>query len=302
MRALVLGCGGTVGGAWSVGALHAFARDGGWDPREADLMIGTSGGSALVALLDGGVSTDELVAAQRGEQSARGAVRELFVSPPPPTPGRPRLRPTSLGLVRHGLRARRPLVAGAGLLPRGRAVADFLDPVAEELAPTWHRERAWLMATDVHTGELVPFGAPGSPAATLPEAMRASWGIPGWFAPTTIGGRDYVDGGVASSTSAHLLVGTPVDEVVIVAPMISLAPGRPRGLGQRGESLLRRAMSRVVADEIAALEADGKVVHLVTPTLGEREAMGWHYMKPRRRLAALEAGLGHRTPHLEELS
>jgi NTE family protein len=47
---LVLGAGGVVGGAWLTGALHALAAETGWDPAEADYVVGTSAGSMIGAL------------------------------------------------------------------------------------------------------------------------------------------------------------------------------------------------------------------------------------------------------------
>src|SRR5690348_7989860 len=49
--ALVLSGGGTVGGAWMVGALHAIATETGWDPGSADFVLGTSAGSMVGAML-----------------------------------------------------------------------------------------------------------------------------------------------------------------------------------------------------------------------------------------------------------
>ena len=50
-RAVVLGGGGVLGAAWMIGALSAVQDTYGWDPREADVLVGTSAGSVLAALL-----------------------------------------------------------------------------------------------------------------------------------------------------------------------------------------------------------------------------------------------------------
>src|SRR3954465_722288 len=47
---LVLGAGGVLGGAWLTGGLEALARETGWDPAEADYVVGTSAGSMIGAL------------------------------------------------------------------------------------------------------------------------------------------------------------------------------------------------------------------------------------------------------------
>ena len=41
-RGLVLGGGGTLGAAWMIGALCALQEERGFDPRTADMIVGTS--------------------------------------------------------------------------------------------------------------------------------------------------------------------------------------------------------------------------------------------------------------------
>jgi len=60
-RGLVLGAGGVLGAAWTIGALAALHRADGWDPREADVLIGTSAGSVLASALSCGVGVDTLL-------------------------------------------------------------------------------------------------------------------------------------------------------------------------------------------------------------------------------------------------
>ena len=57
-RGLVLGGGGVLGGAWAVGALQAIEEVRGIDPREFDVIVGTSAGSVLGALVGAGVSIE----------------------------------------------------------------------------------------------------------------------------------------------------------------------------------------------------------------------------------------------------
>lgn len=59
-RGLVIGCGGVLGGAWSIAALDSVRHALDWDPREAEILVGTSAGAVLVALLGAGVSVDRL--------------------------------------------------------------------------------------------------------------------------------------------------------------------------------------------------------------------------------------------------
>src|ERR671914_2531598 len=64
---LVLGAGGVMGGAWLTGGLDALAKETGWDPAEADYVVGTSAGAMIGALLAGGVPPWFMVAHSRGE-------------------------------------------------------------------------------------------------------------------------------------------------------------------------------------------------------------------------------------------
>src|SRR6478672_1884140 len=59
---LVLGGGGAVGAAYHAGALAALEHDLGWDARNADVILGTSAGSLVGALLRLGVPATDLAA------------------------------------------------------------------------------------------------------------------------------------------------------------------------------------------------------------------------------------------------
>ena len=97
-RGLAIGCGGTLGFAWTVAALASVRDALDWDPREATAIIGTSAGAEFVTMLGSGVGVDELVAMQLGEPAARPELLAHTASAPgriPPLPslgiGNPRL-------------------------------------------------------------------------------------------------------------------------------------------------------------------------------------------------------------------
>ena len=77
---LVLGAGGVVGQSYHAGVLAALEHDFGWDPRTADVIVGTSAGSITGMLLRAGVPASELAAwAVRAPLSAEGQVlHKLF--------------------------------------------------------------------------------------------------------------------------------------------------------------------------------------------------------------------------------
>ena len=55
-----------LGAAWAVGALQAIEEVRGIDPREFDVIVGTSAGSVLGALVGAGVNIEALRDHQRG--------------------------------------------------------------------------------------------------------------------------------------------------------------------------------------------------------------------------------------------
>lgn len=294
-RGLVLGCGGTLGFAWSAIALQAVERQLGWDARTAEVIVGTSAGAEMAALLGSGRAVDSVVEALDGS-TADSVIAWHLASRPGAVPPLPALAPTARGLVTSALRGKVDLLAAAsGLLPRGRGNADWLRTLGDRLsAPEgWVEHPAvWLVAATVDAGQRVAFGAPGAPRAELAEAIAASWAVPGWLPPVEIDGRRYVDGGCVSPTSADLVVPLGLDEVVLVAPMSTEGGAAATGLS-RAERLVRQAMTRRVDREQVLLEGAGTRVIRVEP--GERElaVMGPNFMDPSRRTATVAAARRH---------
>ncbi|WP_156758605.1 patatin-like phospholipase family protein [Actinokineospora pegani] len=284
-RGLVLGCGGTLGFTWSVAALHALRRELDWDPAGAEVVIGTSGGAELAAILAAGFSLEEVLAARTGSDSAPALLLEHFAAAPsgvPPLPGPGLAAP---GLVRARAKGRvDTTAAAAGLLPLGTGDNSWLVRLGEALAPSVRHPNLMLVAADRRTGKRVPLREP------LGLAIAASWAIPGWFPPVTVGGREYIDGGVVSPTSADLLVPFDLDEVVVVAPMTSPRPVPARGLS-RVERVLRRPMSARFNREVRVLEGTGVLVRRYEPTAEALAVMGPNFMDRRRVLATLEVAL-----------
>src|SRR3954453_18199337 len=104
---LVLGAGGVVGASWLIGALEALESETGWQPADADVIVGTSAGSVIGTLASTGIppaymgayasgrELDEL-ARPRGldplmpealEDRSAGAASRPAPPPPPIGPG-----------------------------------------------------------------------------------------------------------------------------------------------------------------------------------------------------------------------
>lgn len=288
-RGLALGCGGTLGFAWSVVALDLIEQALGWDAREATAITGTSAGSELAAMLGSGISTADVRAALEGTGGDPRVRAHLAVHPgmfpPLPAPRLPRI-----GLAAGVLTGRtQPLISASALAPRGRGDAAWLRALGDALQNEhgWVDHPAtWLITADVRTGARVALGH--DTPATLGDAIAASWGIPGWFPPVRIGARDLMDGGTFSTASADLLLDADVDEVVIIAPMTSHGGAVGHGWS-RVERLIRRTMTKRLDAEVDALTRAGVRVIRIEPTLTELDAMGPNFMDLRRREATIAA-------------
>ena len=252
--ALVIGCGGTIGGAWSMAALHALAQELEWDPRDAGIIQGPSAGAEMAVLLGGGFSTADLVDMQLGKAVDPRLSEHLAATPSgiPPVPGPTVFRPSTVLRKGGGHRAL------TGIAPRGRGDAAWLGRLADAVcAPgsSWvdHpgiRLVAYRPDDDARiafTGPGEATGEPLSDAATLSEGLRASWAIPSWMPPVDIAGRRYVDGGAASTASVDLIGADDADVVYVIASMAGLDDVRGPGVGGLAEStLLRKPMSAVL--------------------------------------------------------
>lgn len=147
-------------------------------------------------------------------------------------------------------------------------------------------ERLWICAVRRTDGVRTVFGRPESPQSPLAAAVLASCAIPAYFAPVTIGGVEYFDGGVHSLSNADVLTQQRPDVVIVVSPMSSgrLAVGSPAGL-------IRWSAHRRLERGTRRLEAAGCVVVRVEPGSSSVGAMGLNMMSDRRSSQVVEAAI-----------
>ncbi|WP_375176512.1 patatin-like phospholipase family protein [Marinobacter mobilis] len=292
-RALVLGCGGVAGGAWTIAMLAELEKQLNWDARKADVLVGTSAGAVIAALLGAGTPVSALLACQHGtskqcqwnhDTDTGGAL--------PPWPA---AQFTGSRLMTRALQGKASaLTAISGLLPTGQFNMAPFRALINQVVPTgdWVPHPAtWIMAVDTDSGERVAFGKEFAPAAALSDAVCASYGVPAWCPPVDINGHRYIDGGVASPTSADLLTHQPVDEVILLAPMASRQPDRPLSPLKLAERQIRRYMTAIVDREEKQLKAAGKRVIRVEPGASDLTAFGYNMMDPSRRQSVLTRAL-----------
>jgi NTE family protein len=295
-RGIVLGAGGVLGAAWTMGAPRALADEAGFEGSSAEVIVGTSAGSILGSFMARGIDTATLARHQRGAQAPGDPTVDYDYDAAGPLPPSPRWG--TIGSRRLlAATARRPhrvtpAAALSAMLPIGRGSLEPIarlvqGPDAEE--PQWptHPE-LWIVATDFETGRRTVFGSQGAPEATVSEAVMASCAIPAWYEPMVIGGRRYIDGGACSATSADLLVRAKLDEVYVLAPMASFELDCPSSALARIERQLRRAATRRLQREAEKLRAVGTSVTMLAPGPEDLEVIGANMMDPRRRVEVFE--------------
>lgn len=296
-RGLVLGAGGVLGASWTIGALAAVEEVTGWDPRTAEVIIGTSAGSVLAAFLGNDVSVSQLLNHQRGILVEGDPVIDYDVDSTAALPQLPRLGLGSARLLRTVARHPRkvtPLTALASVTPRGRGSLEPVRHLVEAVCPrgTWApHPRTWIVAMDYDTGKRVPFGREGAPPAGLSDAVTASCAIPGWYAPVTIGDRRYVDGGACSPTSLDLVTPLELDEVYVLSPMTSFEYDKPQSRLARVERQFRRVVTRRLIKEAVKVRRTGTAVVMLGPGRDDLEAIGANLMDARRRTRVLETSI-----------
>jgi NTE family protein len=215
---LVLGAGGPVGFAFHAGVLRALAHALGWDARRAALVIGTSAGAQIAAMLRAGLDADEIFARTRSPPRRDSTAHARSRKPASPIYLR--------HLLRRPWRAHPAHVISA-LLPAGRRDCGALHDAIARLHPlAWPREALWIPAVALDRGARVVFGRGDAPAIDVATAVCASSAVPGLRAPIVAGGVRYVDGGVASSSNLDLAAAAPPRNVIVCSPLSRFWPLR----------------------------------------------------------------------------
>ncbi|MGW4779693.1 patatin-like phospholipase family protein [Streptomyces filamentosus] len=295
--ALVLGAGGLVGAAWETGILHGLA-EAGTDLSDADLVVGSSAGAVVGALLTSGTLTPaELYERQLDGTDAEPAVRfgagtllrytlAVLTSRTPEAYGRK--------LGRLALRARTVDEAA-----RRATVAKRLGYLTDWPAAG----RLRITAVDAESGALGVFdggggadggtggagdagssgGAAGLDGVGLVDAVTASCAIPGAWPPASLVGRRWIDGGIHSTANAHLAAGW--ERVVVVAPT---------AMGNKAV----HAPARQAADLVAA----GSRVVVITPDADAKAVIGARVLDPAQRGAAARAGRAQAAAHAKAVA
>jgi NTE family protein len=262
-RALVLGGGGVAGIAWITGLLFGLSENG-VHLRNAELILGTSAGSAVAAQLGCPISVEELYrrqvdpALQTREINPDPRLLQQLLEAFPATPCDRAELTRKVG--QWALRA--PTVTEA---ERRSVVAARLP------AHAWPDRLLRIIAVDTETGETRIFDRLSGTG--LVDAVAASCAVPGVWPPVTIDGRRYMDGGVRSSDNADLAQG--------YARLLILSPN-----GLRADEIVAFPLQ----EQIDILENAGAQTYVIEPDYRSRSSIGINPLLPETRKPAAEAG------------
>ena len=99
-----------------------------------------------------------------------------------------------------------------------------------------------LVATDLDSGDAVPFGEPGLDDVPISLAVQASAALPGLYAPVEVKGRTLVDGALKKTLHASVLLDEGLDLLICLNPLVPFDATRgPRHkvLGSNDERIPR---------------------------------------------------------------
>lgn len=282
---LVLGVGGVLGEAWMIGVLAGIEDATGFDLGRCEYFVGTSAGSIVAARLVAGERLRRPAPATRvaaepadGGTLARRAARytvDLALAASSPVVS------LTLGITRPG-----GALARAAVLRRLPRPSRTLDRLRRELDESGaHFDgRLRIVAVDRASGRRIVFGSPRAPRARVGEAVEASCAVPWLFAPVTIAGREYVDGGVWSPTNLDIAPAGRDSHVLCLHPTAAIA-GSSSLIG-----IARGVASTVVALETQVLRHRGASVVTVAPDHDSIAAIGSNLMSHEPRDRVLVAG------------
>ena len=237
--ALVLGGGGFTGGVYEIGALRALdllATNS--TVNEFDVYVGTSAGSFVSSLVANGVTPEEMMRVLNRDLPS--PIRDIDLST--------LLSPNYTGFLRGSLTFPFKLVSVlretlgqlgeisavdvvmglAAALPNGIYSGRGIERYVEEVLSDPDRtndfrlldRELYLTATDLDTTERVILGEGEWSEVPISTAVAASGALPGIYEPVEIAGREFIDGGILSTTNVDVAIERGAKFVVVINPLV----------------------------------------------------------------------------------
>lgn len=283
--ALVLAGGGLTGAVYEIGALRAIDELlVGRDVRSFDIIVGTSAGALVGAMLAKGITPGEMLQILDGthplHRRSRIRPEHLFSLNAEELLKRSRRLPATIkNAIWHYIRHRSDMnlfdlvwslveVLPAGLYDN-RALIRFVqenlalrglsDSFADTLA------ELYIIATDLDTGERVIFGRPPWDQVPLSLAIAASSAVPLLYRPVRIGDHEFVDGGLRGTASLDLAIEAGAKLIVCINPLVPIDNSNKQGipvLGPDGRFLSDRGLQAVGSQALRIALQSGLAYHV----------------------------------------
>jgi len=235
---LALAGGGPLGAIYEIGALCALEQAlPALDFTRLDGYVGVSAGGFIAAGLANGLTPRELCAAFI--ENAHSAGDDLFRPSLMMQPAWGEFARRAASLPRLAAQALWHYAFGRGSLLEsferlGRALPTGLlsgAAMEQHLARLFSapgrsndfrqlKRKLVLVATDLDSGDAVPFGQPGFDDVPISLAVQASAALPGLYAPVDVKGRTCVDGALKKTLHASVLLEEGLDLLICLNPLV----------------------------------------------------------------------------------
>jgi Predicted esterase of the alpha-beta hydrolase superfamily len=240
-RAVVLGGGGVTGMAWEIGIITALLEKG-IDLSDADVIIGTSAGSFVGSALASGYDMRSLYDSQFVQNTS-----EVNTSV------NPEIMKLWAEAFRYGKDDKKMIGKMFGDISKKyppKISKETRQRIVESrLVTTLWPLKLKVTAVNAETGDLHVFDKDSG--TTLLNAVNASGAVPGIWPLVTFNEKDWIDGGMVSSTNAHLANG--YDKIVILSPMPQKYGLIPSVSEEASEMQKRSKVSLIVPDHDSIL-------------------------------------------------
>jgi predicted acylesterase/phospholipase RssA len=325
--ALVLGGGGFTGGVYEIGALRAIdllATNS--TVNEFDIYVGTSAGAFVSSMIANGVTPEEMMRVLNKDLPS--PIRDIDLGT--------LLSPNYKGFLKGSLTlpfkvvstlretigqigevSAVDLVLGlSAALPNGiysgkgieRYVAEVLaDPDRTDDFRLLTRE-LYLTATDLDTTERVILGEGEWAEVPISKAVAASGALPGIYEPVEIAGREFIDGGILSTTNVDVAVERGAKFIIVINPLVpyvndfqknipTITGSRARRVSDMGIAAVANQAFRLLshdrlhrAVEIWGERYPGVDIILIEPELDDELMFGTSILDYRARLQIAKHG------------
>jgi predicted acylesterase/phospholipase RssA len=237
--ALVLGGGGFTGGVYEIGALRALDLLAvNRTINEFDVYVGTSAGAFIASMVANGITPEEMMRVINSDLPSPlsdislgmllqpnygGFVRKSLTFPL-------RVAGVARGLLSHVREVSAvDIVNGlAGGLPSGVYSGRGIESYVEEALADPDRtndfrlldNELYLTATDLDSTERVVMGDGEWMDVPISTAVAASGALPMLYEPVRIDGREFIDGGIRSTTNIDVAVEHGAKFIVVINPVV----------------------------------------------------------------------------------